>query len=250
MSLLWNLSIYIYIYIYHTLCRKLLPALICEFLRHSLIQELFDTNCHTSLMETARTETTCGPTFSMTGAIGATPWQNRFHPSMPLFVLPLQPTDSGSHSSHGPTSPMATSMSMSARVTSVQTHPAKHMVCQTRVHAAAIQTGHDMPAGLASLTIQLDPLSGLQLCISVDFVSYIIPFLYTHFPLHVHSHHGLSKIIHTPKLYTHPQYSLLISYVFAQARPTMFYIHQYINPSSSEILYHIRGPSGKDLLLL
>ena len=45
------------------------------------------------------------------------------------------------------------------------------------------------------------------------------------FPLHVHSHHGLSKIIHTPKLYTHPRYSLLISYVFAQARPTMFCIH-------------------------
>ena len=42
-----------------------------------------------------------------------------------------------------------------------------------------------------------------------------IPFLYTLFPLHVHSHHGLSKIIHTPKLYTHPQYSLLISYVLA-----------------------------------
>jgi len=31
-----------------------------------------------------------------------------------------------------------------------------------------------------------------------------IPFLYTLFPLHVHSHHGLSKIIHIPKLYTHP----------------------------------------------
>jgi len=60
------------------------------------------------------------------------------------------------------------------------------------MHAAAIQTGHDMPAGLASLTIWPDPLSGMQLCISVDFVSYIIPFLYTLFPLHVHSHHGLS----------------------------------------------------------
>jgi len=32
-------------------------------------------------------------------------------------------------------------------------------------------------------------------------------------------------IIHTPKLYTHPRYSLLISYVLAQARPTMIYIH-------------------------
>ena len=51
-----------------------------------------------------------------------------------------------------------------------------------------------------------------------------IPFLDTLFPLYVHSHHGLSKIVHTPKLYTHPQYSLLISYVLAQARPTMIYI--------------------------
>jgi len=30
------------------------------------------------------------------------------------------------------------------------------------------------------------------------------PFLDILFPLYVHSHHGLSKIIHTPKLYTHP----------------------------------------------
>jgi len=52
-----------------------------------------------------------------------------------------------------------------------------------------------------------------------------ILYLYTLFPLHVHSHHGLSKIIHTPKLYTLPRYSLLISYVLAQARPTMFCIH-------------------------
>jgi len=36
---------------------------------------------------------------------------------------------------------------------------------------------------------------------------------------------GLSKIIHTPKLHTHPRDSLLISYVLAQARPTMICIH-------------------------
>jgi len=38
---------------------------------------------------------------------------------------------------------------------------------------------------------------------------------------------GLSKIIHTPKLHTHPRDSLLISYVYvlAQARPTMICIH-------------------------
>ena len=40
------------------------------------------------------------------------------------------------------------------------------------MHAATVQTGHDMHAGLASLTIWPDPLSVLQLCISVDFVSY------------------------------------------------------------------------------
>ena len=40
-------------------------------------------------------------------------------------------------------------------------------------------------------------------------------------PLHVHSH-GISKIIHTPKLHTHPRDSL---HVLAQARTTMIYIH-------------------------
>ena len=55
-----------------------------------------------------------------------------------------------------------------------------------------------------------------------------IPFLDTLFPLYVHSHHGLSKIIHTPKLDTHPRYPLLISYVLAQTRPTMICIHQLI----------------------
>ena len=52
-----------------------------------------------------------------------------------------------------------------------------------------------------------------------------IPFFDTLFPLYVRSHHGLSKIIQTPKLYTHPRYPLLISSVLAQARPTMIYIH-------------------------
>ena len=41
----------------------------------------------------------------------------------------------------------------------------------------------------------------------------------------LHDSHGLSKIIHTPKLYTHLRYLLLISYVLTQARPTMIYIH-------------------------
>ena len=56
-----------------------------EFLRHSLIQNLFTngqllkavegTNRRTSSMATVRTETTRGPTYSMTRAIGATPWR-------------------------------------------------------------------------------------------------------------------------------------------------------------------------------
>jgi len=45
--------------------------------------------------------------------------------------------------------------------------------CSARpVHAAIVQTGHDMHAELASLTTWPDPPSMLQLCISVDFVSY------------------------------------------------------------------------------
>jgi len=51
--------------------------LFCEFLRHSFVQKLFNTNCRTSLTATARTETTCEPTYSMTRAIGATPWQKK-----------------------------------------------------------------------------------------------------------------------------------------------------------------------------
>jgi len=54
--------------------------LLCKFLHHSLIQKLFanysarrhGTNCRTSSMATARTETTHGPTYSMTRGIGAT----------------------------------------------------------------------------------------------------------------------------------------------------------------------------------
>ena len=40
----------------------------------------------------------------------------------------------------------------SESATSVYKHPAKHIMCSTCVHAATIQTGHDMPAGLASMT--------------------------------------------------------------------------------------------------
>jgi len=55
--------------------------LFCELLRHSLFQKLTqreDTNRRTSLMATARTETTRGPTYSITRGIWATPWQKGF----------------------------------------------------------------------------------------------------------------------------------------------------------------------------
>ena len=75
-------------YIYRTSCRKSHPALILRVLASFLIQQLFnnyspttqreDTNCRTSLMATARTETTRGPTYSTTRVIWASPWQKGF----------------------------------------------------------------------------------------------------------------------------------------------------------------------------
>ena len=50
--------------------------LFCEFLRHSLFQKLV--RRHEPSMATARTETTCGPTYSMARAIWATTWQKGF----------------------------------------------------------------------------------------------------------------------------------------------------------------------------
>ena len=102
-------------------CCKSLPALNLRFLAsfvnsksiHQHTQQE-DTNHHTSSIATARMEITRGPTYSLTKARGY-PMAKRFHLSMPLFALPLQPTQSRSHSSHGPTSPMATSMSILAR---------------------------------------------------------------------------------------------------------------------------------------
>jgi len=79
-----EICLYIYIYL-HAVSYFL--HLFCAFLRHSLTQKLFTnvqhtqrdgTNCHTSSMATARTKTTRGPTYSMTRAIGATPWQKGF----------------------------------------------------------------------------------------------------------------------------------------------------------------------------
>jgi len=85
----------------------------------------------------------------------------RFHLLMPLFALPLQPTHSGSRSSHGPTSPMATSMSMSVRVPPQCRHILQSTWCARPV---CMQQPYDMHAGLASLTIWPDPLSCAYIC--------------------------------------------------------------------------------------
>ena len=86
---------------------KSLPALISH---HSLIQKLFThysakrhKPCN-SWLATAWTETTRRPTYSMARAIGATAWQKVLSVNAIIFVA----THSGSHSSHAPTSPMAT----------------------------------------------------------------------------------------------------------------------------------------------
>ena len=73
------------------LCRKLLPALILLLILLVLMSFVNSKTIRHRLpyVATARTETTRGPTYSMTKAIGATPWQKRFHPSVPLFALPL-----------------------------------------------------------------------------------------------------------------------------------------------------------------
>jgi len=80
---------FVYIYYYYIcIVRRAIShfrLLFCEFLLHSLIQNYSpttaqreDTNRCTSSMATARTETTHGPTYSMTRAIGATRWQKGF----------------------------------------------------------------------------------------------------------------------------------------------------------------------------
>ena len=114
MSLLWNLCIYIYIYIYiYYIVRRAVShfqVLFCEFLHHSFknyspTSQREDTNHHTSSMATARTETACGHTYSITAVIWATPWQKGLICQCRCLHC------------HGPNSPiMATLMSMSARV--------------------------------------------------------------------------------------------------------------------------------------
>ena len=65
----------------------------------------------------SKDRTTRGPTYSMTRAIGATPWRKGSSVDAIVCVATIAHSQWKSHSSHGPTSPiMATSMSMSARV--------------------------------------------------------------------------------------------------------------------------------------
>ena len=51
-----------------------------------------------------------------------------------------------------------------------------------------------------------------------------IPFLDALFPLYVHSHHGLSKIVHTPKLHSSSIFTADILCT-RSGSPTMIYIH-------------------------
>ena len=104
-------------YICHTSCHKSLLALSCLLLRLSLIQKLFTNylarRCElsTSLMVKARTETTHGSTYSMARAIGhhyTGYCMAKTFSSVDAIICVA--THSGSHSSHGPTSPMATLM--------------------------------------------------------------------------------------------------------------------------------------------
>ena len=82
----WAVSIYMLSLLFCMSYGKSPPALILHVLAsfvnsktiHKLLRIKKDTNRRTSLMAAARTETTHGPTYSMTRAIWATPWQKGF----------------------------------------------------------------------------------------------------------------------------------------------------------------------------
>ena len=132
---------------------------------------------------------------------------------MPLFVLPLAHSQtSGSHSSHGPTSPMTTSMRAIARHKrlrechlSVDTSYKAHGVLD-RVQAATIQTGHDMhmPAGLAIAWPTFCVVHVCRFC-----------FIYFGLRFYAQSHSDSSHVHATAPCSVH---------ALAQARPTMSYI--------------------------
>jgi len=132
---------------------------------------------------------------------------------MPLFVLPLAHSQtSGSHSSHGPTSPMTTSMRAIARHKRLQechlrvdTSYKAHGVLD-RVQAATIQTGHDMhmPAGLAIAWPTFCVVHVCRFC-----------FIYFGLRFYAQSHSDSDHVHATAPCSVH---------ALAQARPTMSYI--------------------------
>ena len=101
----------------------------------------------------------------------------RFYLSMPLFVLPLTlviwTNLSNGHIAEGycMSYKMARVPPQCGHFLGLQSTRCARPMC---IQLATMQNGHDMHAGLASLTIWPDPLSVLQLCISVDFVSYSV----------------------------------------------------------------------------
>ena len=126
-------------------------------------------------MATVRTETTRGPTYSMTRAIGATPWRKGFicrchclhcHYS-PLTVEVTRHMDRPLQWPHRWVCRQECNLSVD---TSCKAHGVLDpCACSNRTERAwhACWT-------IASLTIRPDPPSVLQLCISVDFVSYTV----------------------------------------------------------------------------
>jgi len=111
-----GISLYI-LYIYLVRCAvSHFRLLICAFLHLSLFQKLFTNYSYSarrhqpsiSLIATARTETTRGPTYSMARTIGSTAWQKGF--ICRCHYLCCHSIISGSHSLHWPTSPVTTSM--------------------------------------------------------------------------------------------------------------------------------------------
>jgi len=85
-------------------------AISCTFVNTKTIHQHTQregTNCRSSSMATARTESTRGPTYSMTRVIQATPWQKGFICQCHCLCCHYSPL----RVAHGPSSPLATSMS-------------------------------------------------------------------------------------------------------------------------------------------
>ena len=118
-------------------------CIIRYFKSYSPTTQQEDMNHHTSSMATERTETTCGPTYSMTRAIGATPRQKGFicqcrcmHAHSQWKLLTTWTDLSNGH--------VSASVPPQCRHILQSTWCARPMSMQ--------QTGHDMHAGVASLT--------------------------------------------------------------------------------------------------